>query len=638
MSILRPRLGSTFVDVCNIDYRILKDGTYYRVKGGDYVFRNGTWEQIICALPFKWIIDTTGSSCEKQDLIVDVPITLTSDMGDGSSIGYVEPNTFKKNVLTGNYIFNLGWKFNSVNGVGPGVYMEAFGGGAPSGHLFIETPIGQITDPSLYPSSEFHLYGLGCFGKALAGKIDTAGRIWMTSGEERAITAWNPGNPIFVIRSSNLDAQADFNGINLPVNTGYAINTKAKKVTDNISELPLDDNNQLTSQSGLPQSTKTILITDPDYRTVSADCPVPAIGFGNVRTSAFFTKQCTGGFTGTSVEYVIPANTFYGSTQLIANNKAADAIAANGQNYANSNGICNQTTFWNTVKSAPFSKNDCAEGQTTAPVDFVIPAMTYSASTQIAADQLAIDALNAGGQAYANEHGVCNGEPCALTLGFTIESEGPTTASATVVVTDGTAPYTYLWSNGDTTATATGLDKGTEYTVHVEDSNGCVADGAVTPNVEVLTGLKVEVMYFVLPTIADDPYAPRPCGTGTHNCNRARFDVLANGSSIGIANLNNAGGTSIPDGTIDDNNTPPDFPDYPNSDPLDRYFGKVITGVEAAEIADESGNVTFTLFYTGIDANPHSDAAWIKITKEDGTILATECVNVFDEYVFDPYA
>lgn len=638
MSILRPRLGSTFVDVCNIDYRILKDGTYYRVKGGDYVFRNGTWEQIICALPFKWIIDPTGSSCEKQDLIIDVPFALNV-MSDGSPINYAPGHTpvFKKNILTGNYIFDLHWIFNSVNGEGPNVYIQGFVGNSPY-TMFYDNPIGHITDPSLFPTSVFTLNGLGCYDKGLVGKIETDGRIFITAAEERSITSWNASDPRYIMRSYNLSAQADFNGINLPVNTGYAINTKAKKVTDNVSELPLDDNNQLTSQSGLPQSTKAILITDPEYRTISSDCPVPAVGFGNVRVSAFFTRQCSGGFTGSSVEYVVPANTFYGRTQLIADTKANDAVAANGQNYANVTGTCTQTTFWNTVKSAPFSKNDCAEGQTTAPVDFVIPAMTYSASTQIAADQLAIDALNAGGQAYANEHGVCNGEPCALTLGFTIESEGPTTASATVVVTDGTAPYTYLWSNGNTTATATGLDKGTEYTVHVSDSNGCVADGAVTPNVEVLTGLKVEVMYFVLPTIADDPYAPRLCGTGTHNCNRARFDVLANGSSIGIANLNNAGGTSIPDGTIDDHNTPPDYPDYPNSDPLDRYFGKVITGVEAAEIADESGNVTFTLFYTGIDANPHSDAAWIKITKEDGTILATECVNVFDEYVFDPYA
>ncbi|MDX6192160.1 SprB repeat-containing protein, partial [Flavobacterium sp. Fl-318] len=44
--------------------------------------------------------------------------------------------------------------------------------------------------------------------------------------------------------------------------------------------------------------------------------------------------------------------------------------------------------------------------------------------------------------------------------------------SATVTATGGTAPYTYLWSNGGTTATITGLTNGA-YSVTVTDTNGC---------------------------------------------------------------------------------------------------------------------------------------------------------------------
>ncbi|RYZ48618.1 MAG: T9SS type A sorting domain-containing protein, partial [Sphingobacteriales bacterium] len=46
--------------------------------------------------------------------------------------------------------------------------------------------------------------------------------------------------------------------------------------------------------------------------------------------------------------------------------------------------------------------------------------------------------------------------------------------TATTTAWGGTAPYTYAWSNGQTTATATGLATG-YYSVNVTDANGCTA-------------------------------------------------------------------------------------------------------------------------------------------------------------------
>lgn len=235
----------------------------------------------------------------------------------------------------------------------------------------------------------------------------------------------------------------------------------------------------------------------------------------------------------------------------------------------------------------------------------------------------------------------CN--ECFLELSYTVENESETTATVTVnVVSGGTGPYTYLWSNGQTTQTATGLIKDTEYTVQVTDTaTSCVQEGAITPNVEILTGLKMEMLYFNTTTgvPSDDLYYPRINATG-HSCNRARFEVFTNGVSQGIANLNNAGPPAANPWNVDDNNIPPGVYAFPNV--TDRYWSKILTGEDAAEIADSEGKVDITLQWTGagntIGEVPHSDACWFRISKEDGTILLSTTVDLFSSYEFDPYA
>lgn len=225
---------------------------------------------------------------------------------------------------------------------------------------------------------------------------------------------------------------------------------------------------------------------------------------------------------------------------------------------------------------------------------------------------------------------------CTLDVQFEVVRGSMNLVNITALPELGDEPFTYLWGGGETTDTLTDVSAGEEYTVTVTDSRGCVVTKSITPAAAAISGLKIELMYFEQ-LAADnntDIYANR-LGVGGHTCNRARFKVLANGTEIGIANLNNADGTSIPDGTIDDNNIPPGT--YSNPSSYDRYWSKVLTGAEALDIADESGIVTFTLEYTGIDNNPHTDAAWLRITKENGTILVSATLNIVSEYEFDPY-
>ncbi|TND03488.1 MAG: Adhesin AidA-related [Bacteroidetes bacterium] len=111
---------------------------------------------------------------------------------------------------------------------------------------------------------------------------------------------------------------------------------------------------------------------------------------------------------------------------------------------------------------------------------------------------------NPGGQTTPGVNGLAAGtyivtvtdaNGCSQTIGVTIANlagpvasiasqvdvlcNGGNNGNATISVNGGTAPYTYVWSNAQTTGTATNLTAGT-YTVSATDVNGCVASTSVT--------------------------------------------------------------------------------------------------------------------------------------------------------------
>ncbi len=68
------------------------------------------------------------------------------------------------------------------------------------------------------------------------------------------------------------------------------------------------------------------------------------------------------------------------------------------------------------------------------------------------------------------------------------------TGSATAMDTLGNAPYSYLWSNGDTTATVTGLSAGTYYVTVTDKSLCTVTDSTVISYVHIATGVESQVL------------------------------------------------------------------------------------------------------------------------------------------------
>ena len=98
---------------------------------------------------------------------------------------------------------------------------------------------------------------------------------------------------------------------------------------------------------------------------------------------------------------------FRSISQAAADQQAIDDVKLNDQNYANANGTCS-LLYYNVVESGTYTRNNCGSGYTPGTATYTVAANTYSTTvSQAAANQLAINDVNANGQNYANTNGSC---------------------------------------------------------------------------------------------------------------------------------------------------------------------------------------------------------------------------------------
>ncbi|MES2138056.1 MAG: PKD domain-containing protein [Bacteroidota bacterium] len=167
------------------------------------------------------------------------------------------------------------------------------------------------------------------------------------------------------------------------------------------------------------------------------------------------------------------------ASQTITIIEPATAIIAaiTAQLNLNCNGICNGTATVTASGGTPgytYSWN-------------TIPVQITSAANSLCAGNYSIVVTDMAGCDTTATLTIT--EPAALTASIAVLSGTcniGNNAVATVTASGGTGAYTYLWNNGQTTNTITGLSPGT-YSVTVSDSNSCVQtfSAIVTPAVAV---------------------------------------------------------------------------------------------------------------------------------------------------------
>jgi hypothetical protein len=197
-----------------------------------------------------------------------------------------------------------------------------------------------------------------------------------------------------------------------------------------------------------------------NYGLGSALPPSAKTMFLSAAAQGTYTRQgCVAPTEPTSVTYYVPYARYFSTTsQAAADAMAVNDVTANGQNYANTNGLC---LYWNVEKFVYISKNDCTpeQGSPTCVggnkpfnTKYTVPAHKYSSPvSQAAADQLALDDIAANAQNYANNVACscsCSGEGKKVVN--SVCETGTRWNSSTTQMPNGTwqCIYYYVWSDG----------------------------------------------------------------------------------------------------------------------------------------------------------------------------------------------
>ena len=224
--------------------------------------------------------------------------------------------------------------------------------------------------------------------------IEQNGQNWVNEHGRCITILWYNVKKSKSFRKNDCDPDTEEGSlVTMTIEAGQFSSTISQEDADRKAEAELDANGQ-------------------DYANSHGTCNT--VKWYNDRKSKMFQKtDCEVTEVGSTVEYVVEAGRFSSSvSKEDANQKALDALEAEGPGYANEHGTCETNLWYNVEKSKVFYKNDCEDGFIGAPYTYTVEAGKYTSDvSQEDADQKALDDIEKNGQDQANLNGECVTDP-----------------------------------------------------------------------------------------------------------------------------------------------------------------------------------------------------------------------------------
>lgn len=224
--------------------------------------------------------------------------------------------------------------------------------------------------------------------------IEQNGQNWVNEHGRCITILWYNVKKSKSFRKNDCDPDTEEGSlVTMTIEAGQFSSTISQEDADRKAEAELDANGQ-------------------DYANSHGTCNT--VKWYNDRKSKMFQKtDCEVTEVGSMVEYVVEAGRFSSSvSKEDANQKALDALEAEGPGYANEHGTCETNLWYNVEKSKVFYKNDCEDGFIGAPYTYTVEAGKYTSDvSQEDADKKALDDIEKNGQEQANLNGECVTDP-----------------------------------------------------------------------------------------------------------------------------------------------------------------------------------------------------------------------------------